>query len=159
MIRTRLRFLYDIQKSKQLILVVYGNQNALTYLGGIHHPVISVLEDSPAAADFTAQLIFGGVPATAKLSAKYSKQYRKNAGYFTTAIRLKYTVPEEIGISISDIQPSVDSLAAAAIQGKGAPGMVVIVLKITFPSFKTITTMPDAPLPCIAAAAKESTEG
>lgn len=124
-----LTFLYDIQKSKQLILVVFGNENALANLGTIKYPIIITPNDSPGAANFTAQLIFGGVPATAKLNTRYSKQYRKHAGYTTTATRLKYSVPEDAGININDVLSSVDSLAAFSIEGKGAPGMVVLVAK------------------------------
>lgn len=124
-----LTFLHDIQKSKQLILVVYGSGDALTNLGSIKHPIIITPDDSPGAANFTAQLIFGGVPATAKLSKKYSRQYKKHAGYTTTATRLKYSVPEDAGININDILFHVDSIAASTIKGKGAPGMVVLVAK------------------------------
>lgn len=124
-----LTFLYDIQKSKHLIVVVYGSPAALTYTNGIRQPIIYAVNNTPGAANFTAQLIFGGVPATGKLINGWSKRYPKNAGFVTTATRLKYTVPEDAGISISDIEPRVDSLVADAIQGKAAPGAVVMVLK------------------------------
>ncbi len=124
-----LTFLYDIQKSKHLILVVYGSPDALTYVDGINQPIVSTINDSPEAANFTAQLIFGGVGATGKLSRKYSKKYRKKAGFVTAASRLKYTVPEDARIDIFDIQQRVDSLVADAIQGKAAPGAVVMVIK------------------------------
>ncbi|HEX8333902.1 MAG TPA: hypothetical protein VF622_14880, partial [Segetibacter sp.] len=122
-------FLSDVQKSKQLILVVYGNASALANLGFIKHPIIITPADSPGAASYTAQVIFGGVPATAKLTERYSKQYRRRASSITKATRLKYTVPEDAGINVSDIQTSVDTIVANAIQGKGAPGVVVLVVK------------------------------
>lgn len=124
-----LTFLNDVKKTKQLILVVYGDKNALINLGGIKHPVIITTDDSPGAANFTAQLIFGGVPATAKLGTKYSRQYRKRSGHTTTATRLHYTVPEDAGININDILPHVDTMAMNAIQGRAAPGIVVLVVK------------------------------
>lgn len=124
-----LTFLYDIQKSRHLTLVVYGRPAALTYAKGIHHPVISSINDTPGAANLAAQLIFGGVSATAKLINGWSKKYPKNAGYVTAATRLKYTVPEDAGINISDIEPRVDSLVAAAIHERAVPGAVVMVLK------------------------------
>ncbi|MDQ6813180.1 MAG: serine hydrolase, partial [Bacteroidota bacterium] len=124
-----LAFLSDIQRSKQLIAVVFGSRDALANAESIRHPLISVLNDSPLAANLAAQLIFGGVPAIAKLTANYGKKFRKKAGFTTSAIRIKYTVPEEVGINILDIQKRVDSLAEDAIQGKGAPGVVVMVLK------------------------------
>lgn len=124
-----LAFLDDIQKSQHLIVVIFGNPGALTYADRINHSIIMAPNDSPGAANFTAQLIFGGVPATGKLAASYSKKYRKKAGFTTTATRIKYTVPEEAGIDVSDVEFKVDSLVADAIQGKAAPGAVVMVLR------------------------------
>ncbi|MDB5193774.1 MAG: beta-N-acetylglucosaminidase [Segetibacter sp.] len=69
------------------------------------------------------------MPAKAKLSTRYSKKYKRKTSATTTATRLKYTVPEDAGINISDIQPSVDSIANAAVLGKAAPGVVVLVVK------------------------------
>ena len=124
-----LTFLNDVKKTRQLILVVYGDQNALTNLGGIKDPIIITPNDSPSAANFIAQLIFGGVPATAKLGTKYSRQFRKRAGHTTTATRLHYTVPEDAGINVNDILPAVDTMAMNAILGKAAPAIVVMVVK------------------------------
>jgi CubicO group peptidase (beta-lactamase class C family) len=122
-------FLNDVQRSKQLILVVYGDAKTLTNLRFIKHPIITTPADSPGAASYTAQLIFGGVPATVKLVGRYSWQSRRRAGFTTSATRLKYTVPEDAGINVADIQTSVDTIVANAIQGKGAPGAVVMVVK------------------------------
>ena len=126
---TAMSFLRDLQRTKQLILVVFGSPVALANADGIRHPIITTQYDSPGAANFTAQLVFGGVPATAKLIATYSKKYRKKGGFTTTATRLKYTVPEDAGINILDIQQRVDTSVANAIEGKAVPGAVVMVLK------------------------------
>lgn len=104
-----LTFLQDVQKSKQLVLVAFGSPALLSNATVINHPIIWVKENSPAAANFTAQLIFGGVAATGKLQAGYSKKYRKKDGFGTKVVRLKYTVPEDAGINISDIEARVDS--------------------------------------------------
>jgi CubicO group peptidase (beta-lactamase class C family) len=122
-------FLYDIQRSKHLVLVIYGTADALSLCDSIHQPVIVTPRDSPGSADFIAQLIFGGVPAIAKLGKTWSKHYHKNDGFVTAGTRLHYTLPEDAGINISDIEHPVDSLIAEAIQGKAIPGAVVMVVK------------------------------
>lgn len=124
-----LSFLYDIQQSKHLVLVIYGGEASLTFAGGINQPIIVTAQDSPGSADFVAQLIFGGVPASAKLGKTWSNHYHKNDGFVTAATRLHYTVPEDAGINVSDIGHPVDSLIAEAIQGRAIPGAVVMVVK------------------------------
>ena len=127
--KSTLAFLYDVQKSKKLLLVVYGDAGMLAYAGDITAPIILAMADDAGSANFTAQLIFGGVPAGGKLTKKISKRYRKKDGYTTNTIRLKYTVAEEAGIDIDSLQHAVDSLVADAIQQKAVPGAVVMVVK------------------------------
>ena len=127
--RRTLDFLYDVQKSRNLVVVIYGSPAALAYAHGIRDPIISAINDTPVSASYVAQLIFGGVPSTGKLINTWSRKYRKKTGFVTAAIRLKYTVPEDAGINITDIQPRVDSLVASAIEGKAVPGAVVMVVK------------------------------
>jgi CubicO group peptidase (beta-lactamase class C family) len=127
--KKNLEFLYDVQKSKHLILVLFGHPEGLGYAGRISLPVILTEDDSPAAANFAAQLIFGGVSAKGKLACTWSEKYRKNDGFMTTATRLHYTVPEEVDIAFLDIEPRVDAVVAEAIQGKAIPGAVVMVVK------------------------------
>ena len=124
-----LSFLSDIQKSKHLIMVVYGGADTLKNIDGIDQPIVFTPNDSPESSGFVAQLIFGGVPATAKPGHAWLKKIHKKRAYLTTAIRLKYTVPEDAGIDIDDIQKPVDSLVADAIQCKAAPGAVVMAVK------------------------------
>ncbi len=127
--KSTLAFLYDVQKSKQLLLVVYGDAGMLAYAGNITAPIILARADDAGSANFTAQLIFGGVPASGKLIRKISKRYHKKDGYATKTIRLKYTVAEEAGIDIDTLQHAVDSLVGDAIQQKAVPGAVVMVVK------------------------------
>lgn len=127
--KSTMAFLYDVQKSKQLLLVVYGDAGMLAYAANITAPIILAMADDAGSANFTAQLIFGGVPASGKLTAKISKRYRKKDGYATNTIRLKYTVAEEAGIDIDTLQHAVDSLVADAIQQKAVPGAVVMAVK------------------------------
>ncbi len=127
--KSTLAFLYDVQKSKKLLLVVYGDAGMLAYAGNITAPIILAMADDAGSANFTAQLIFGGVPASGKLTTKISKKYHKKDGYTTNTIRLKYTLAEEAGIDIDTLQHAVDSLVADAIEQKAVPGAVVMVVK------------------------------
>ncbi|HYK77485.1 MAG TPA: serine hydrolase, partial [Daejeonella sp.] len=64
----------------------------------------------------------------AKLHVQVSQRYGKNDGFDTSPIRLKYTVPEEVGINVVDLKP-IDAIVAEAIREKATPGAVVMVIK------------------------------
>lgn len=127
--RNILNLIYDIQRSKQLFLVVYGKPASLKYADLIIQPIIWSVENNTAAADIAAQIIFGGVSSIGKLRRTYSGQYRKNAGYVTAAIRLTYSVPEETGINITDLNLPIDSIATEAITKHAIPGAVIMIVK------------------------------
>ncbi|WP_066829575.1 serine hydrolase domain-containing protein [Rufibacter ruber] len=122
-------FLQDLQKDKQLVVAVYGKPALLANAETLTAPLIWSEKETASTADFVAQLIFGGVAATAELDKTYSAKYAKGAGHKTQAIRLKYTVPEEVGISTNDLQRPIDSIAAEMIREQAAPGAVVLVAK------------------------------
>lgn len=122
-----MHFLLDNQKNKQLIVVLFGNAGSLAKLNDITAPVI-LTSHTDAGANFAAQLVFGGVAAKGRLSAKVSARYTKGAGFATRKTRLKYTVPEEAGINSSYLK-EIDEVALEAVRERAAPGAVVMVLK------------------------------
>ncbi|MGV3706788.1 MAG: serine hydrolase domain-containing protein [Arcticibacter sp.] len=122
-------FLKDMERSKQLIIVLYGNAAALGRLDSLKAPLIWSAADSPASASFTAQLIFGGTRASAKLQSTVSPAFKAGDGFQTAAIRLAYTVPEELGISSDDLEKPIDNIVRSAIAQRVTPGAVVMVVK------------------------------
>ena len=83
-------------------------------------------DNSDESQDRTAQMLFGGIPFTAKLPVTPTPEYPEGYGietYKTT--RLAYVEPEEIGISAKSLE-SVDSLARAAIASHAAPGCQIL---------------------------------
>lgn len=126
--KTRL-FLQDLQKSKQLIVVFFGNAINLGRLDSIHAPVIWSSHNSVAAASFTAQLIFGGASSTAKLTSTSSAHYKLGDGYQTAVMRLSYTVPEELGIKSADLEKPIDEIMFPVIAQHVTPGAVIMVVK------------------------------
>ena len=121
-------FILDIQKNKQMIISLSGDARSLKLLEGVEAPVIWSEKKSEGSANFAAQLIFGGVAATAKLKQNISNKYTIASGFETRVIRLKYTVPEEVGINIADLK-GIDDIAAEAIREKATPSTVVMVVK------------------------------
>jgi len=124
-----MRFILDIQHHKQLVLFVWGKFKFLKYAEDIHEPIIWTENETTITDDLAAQLIFGGVGAHAKLNRTYTSKYIKGTGNITAPNRIAYTVPEETGINIEDIEEPINSLVARAIGEKAVPGAVVIILK------------------------------
>ena len=121
-------FIKDIAKSKQVILAVSGNLGTLKNLEGLNMPVVWTSAKSEVSAQHMAQLLFGGVPATARLSENVSATFKKGSGYSTSVIRLNYTVPEELGLNVTAFK-EIDDIAMEAIREKATPSMVVMAIK------------------------------
>lgn len=119
----------ELAKTRQVLVVVYGNSGGLQFLDKTNVPIIWTPVNSPAGAAFSAQAVFGGVALSGKLLQDVSPQIKKEAGYTTKASRLKYTVPEEVGIDSKELGRPIDRIVNEAIEQKATPGAVVMVVK------------------------------
>ncbi len=123
-----INFINTLAKSKQVIVALFGNGNALASFDVLDAPIVWTPAADADAATVVPQVIFGGIPASGKLKTAYSAKYTLNSGFNTVATRLKYTLPEDAGVNADDLK-EIDKIAAEAIRGKAAPGMVVLVAK------------------------------
>jgi CubicO group peptidase (beta-lactamase class C family) len=122
-----LPLLLDLQENKQLIISLSGDVQSLNLLNNLSVPIIWTAKKSVLSANLSAQLIFGGIGSIAKLEKNISAKYKAGSGFETVASRLKYTVPEELGINSAALK-GIDEIAAEAIRSKAAPGAVVMVV-------------------------------
>ncbi len=123
-----INFISSIAKNKSVIIALFGSGKNLGAFDMISAPIVWCEQHTAAAAELAPQLIFGGIPATQFLKTGYSGKYTLGSGFTTTATRLKYTVPEDAGVNANDLD-EINDIAAEAIRGKAAPGMVVLVAK------------------------------
>ncbi|EOR92800.1 Beta-N-acetylglucosaminidase [Arcticibacter svalbardensis MN12-7] len=123
------RFIQDNQINKQVILAVFGDVQSLTSLEAIHIPIIWTAKQSDASANYVAQVIFGGMPAVARLPKNVSAKFTKGAGYTTSITRLSYTVPEELGINVEDLQKPINEIMTEAITQRATPSAVLMIVK------------------------------
>lgn len=85
---------------------------------------------TPYTEDLSAQLIFGAIPAEGRLPVSVNERFGYGAGMDTPAIgRLKYTIPEELGLDSRLITYKVDSIVNVALTQKATPGCVVQLAK------------------------------
>lgn len=123
-----LNFISDIAKHKDVVIAVFGDGKSLVNFDNVTSPIVWSPQNSKEAAMVVPQFIFGGVAAQQTLSKGYSGKYTAGSGFKTTANRLKFTVPEDAGVNSDDLL-EIDKIAAEAIAGKAAPGLVVLVAK------------------------------
>ncbi|MVM31865.1 serine hydrolase [Spirosoma sp. HMF4905] len=76
--------------------------------------------------ELSAQLIFGAIGASGKLPVTVNQRFRVGDGMTIQPNgRLKYTIPEEVGIDSRYLTQQVDSLVNVGLTQKAFPGCVV----------------------------------
>jgi CubicO group peptidase (beta-lactamase class C family) len=106
-----LEFVLELEAHRRVVLVITDPKDHTSFFKTINSPLIWLAQkETDASAAVSAALIFGGV-ATAQ-----------------PALRIKYTVPEELGINSANLD-SIKIVMQEAIAAKAAPGGVVMVLK------------------------------
>ncbi|QHV97606.1 glycoside hydrolase family 3 N-terminal domain-containing protein [Spirosoma endbachense] len=82
------------------------------------------------AEELSAQLIFGAIGASGKLPVTVNQRFRVGDGLAIKPLgRLKYTIPEEVGIDSRYLMQQVDSLVNVGLAQKAFPGCVVQMAK------------------------------
>ena len=122
-------FLSMLDQQKKLIVACFGAPQLKPEFDELKGVILWSPLNSPIAANYAAQLLFGGVAASQKLQNNISAKYQKGDGSITVQTRLAYTVPEETGINADDLIPSIDKIVAEAIREKATPGAVVLVAR------------------------------
>lgn len=115
--------------SKDVILHITGDIQKLTAIDTLACPLIWSSETTEDAAQFAAQIIFGGMPASGKLARNISPRYPTGSGFITQKIRLGYVSPEAVGISSKNLYKPIDRIVQEAISAKASPSAVVLVVK------------------------------
>jgi len=122
-------FILESQKSKNVVLVVYGNPRVLPKLDSVTAPIIWQHTENTESALVTSQIIFGGMTAQGKLPQSVSLKYKQGDGFLTEVTRLTYTIPEAIGINSEELERPIDAIVQEAIAQRATPGAVVLVAK------------------------------
>jgi beta-N-acetylhexosaminidase len=115
----------------KLVVDLFGNPYALTYFDehdGIDAFILSY-EDNAAAKDISAQIIFGAIGASGRLPVTASDAFTAGTGIDTRPVgSLKYTLPEELGITSSQLD-TLTRLIEYGIAQEAYPGAQVLFAK------------------------------
>ena len=119
-----------IAKKHEVILNYPTNAYALAKLDKAINieAIIVSYEENKYTNDLVGQLIFGGIGAKGKLPVTGSPYFKVGTGIETTPIRLKYTIPEEVGIASSKLG-GISWIARESIKDGAFPGCQILVAK------------------------------
>jgi len=112
---------------KQLIIYTQTNSSALNELPKGKAAILFSLLSGTTADELSAQSIFGGVAIQGRLPYGFAG-FKSGEGYSTQKIRLKYSIPEEVGIKAAALS-KIDSLVDDGIRQKAFPGCQVLLAK------------------------------
>ncbi len=122
----------ELTATGKALVTVFGNPYVLGRLPGIEKArgILMAYQLTPYTEDLSAQLIFGAIPGTGRLPVTVNASFRYDDGLDTPALgRLKYTVPEEVGLDSEIITARIDSIANLAVSRGATPGCVVQLAK------------------------------
>ncbi len=124
-------FIKRIAQSKTVVLAICGNPYSIGMMDDVDDfkAIVVSYEDSQLFQDYAAQAIFGGIKAGGKLPVSVPGKCKESEGLgWNNATRLKYSIPEETGIS-SDSLLCIDDIMQSAIKERATPGSQILIAK------------------------------
>ncbi|HTX88838.1 MAG TPA: serine hydrolase, partial [Bacteroidales bacterium] len=119
-----------LARLKKTVLDIFGSPYILGMLKSppSAEAILVSYQDVPASGDISAQAIFGGTPFAGRLPVTGSVSFPLHAGLETSVTRLSCAMPEELGISSSDLS-RIDTLALAGVKARAYPGCQILFAK------------------------------
>lgn len=119
----------ELPANAKKVFVLFGNPTALENAPVIEKQdaVILAYENHPFVQDRVAQLLFGAIGASGKLSFHVNSFLKRGVGVEVVRLdRLKYSQPEELGLD-ADRFNEIDSIALKGVKKGAFPGCQVLV--------------------------------
>lgn len=124
------KIVQEISKQSQTVLNFPTNPYALDKFDSTSNieAIVISFEDKKYTQELVPQLIFGGIGAKGKLPVSGSSEFPEGTGIETTATRLRYSIPEIIGIDSKKLR-WIDTIANQSIKDTAFPGCQILVAK------------------------------
>ncbi len=122
----------ELANTGRAVVTVFGNVYSLDKLPGLDRARAIVLpyQLTNFTEDLSAQLIFGAIGAEGRLPVSVNAQFRFGTGLTIKPLgRMKYTIPEEVGVDSRYLTRQIDSLITVGLTQKAFPGCVVELAK------------------------------
>lgn len=114
------------------VVILFFNPLAVKELNELGNPdgLLMAYQNTTNSQKLAAQLLFGGIGAKGRLSVSFGKKYKTGDGLnISQPVRLKYTLPEEVGLSSVKLNHRIDSIVNNALEKRAFPGCNVLVAK------------------------------
>jgi CubicO group peptidase (beta-lactamase class C family) len=121
-----LQSIQGVEEGTQVVIINYGPLSNLPLLPS-HAAVVQLYERNEITESLGAQLLFGAFQAEGQLPEEWKQQLDFLASA-SIPIRLKYGIPQEVGIDPARLV-GIDAIARQAIQEGVMPGCQVLVAK------------------------------
>ena len=118
--------------SKKSIIVYFSSPYALGEIKKLSTPdgLVMAYQNDTLVESLAAQQIFGGIGAHGKLPVDIGNYYKAGDGIsIEKPVRLKYSIPEDAGISSETLNFHIDSIVNNAMDKRAFPGCNVLVAK------------------------------
>jgi beta-N-acetylhexosaminidase len=122
----------QICHQNKTVLCFFGNPYSISFFEEYNkaQALIIAYGETNIAQDYVSQLIFGAISATGKLPVSVNDSLKAGEGFeLLKPNRLKYTIPEEVGINSNLLKSRIDSLVNVGLSDKYFPGCQVLVAK------------------------------
>ena len=126
------KLLGQLSLLKNSLLVFFSNPDAINEIKDIGHPagLVIAYQNRVINQELAAQMLFGGIGANGKLPVSIGSRYQAGDGLtISEPIRLKYTLPEEVGLNSGKLNRRIDSIVNNALAQKAFPGCNVLIAK------------------------------
>lgn len=119
-----------LSKRQEVVSVIFGNAYVLGKFGDVSQTagIVVAYQDNDYTNAAAAQLIFGGIKPEGKLPVTASDTFPAGHGLTFDKVRLSHVIPEEIGISTTDLD-QIDQICNKSIRGEAFPGCQVLAIK------------------------------
>lgn len=117
----------DLSQSSKLTVINFGNPLNLQYFDTTL-TIIQIFEKNKITESLVPQLLFGGMSANGKLQMDITSNLTYGKSIQTPITRLKYTVPEEVGIAPERLV-GINAIIKASIDRQATPGAQIMVIK------------------------------
>lgn len=114
----------------RMVTLFLGNAYALQYLSEIENSAALVLayQDTPLTQELAVQMIFGAENASGKIPVTPDTRFPAGSGLDVKKNgRLKYTIPEEVGISSEVLERKIEEIIQEGLREKAFPGSQVLI--------------------------------
>ncbi len=116
-----------LTSSAKLVVVNFGNPINLKHFNA-DITSLQLFERNATTESMAAQLLFGGMEAKGHLPIALADHLPYGANNPAAVTRLKYTLPQEVGIDTKQLE-KIDELVQGAIRKKAMPGAQVMIVK------------------------------